>query len=310
MMAAHTDVTVSIIVPVRNAGTDVEGLLTALAAQSFPSERFEVIFGDDGSTDGSLATVTSGPVRARVVTCSPKNAYSARNRAVAEARGSVLAFCDADCRPAPGWLAAGIAELDRADIVAGLIRLVIPDTTPLWALADLDTFLDQERSVRANAAVTANLFVRRELFEAVGGFDDALPGHGDFAFVESCVAVGGRLGFSRNATLEHPARADGSQLLAKVREMHRSYAVRAALSGMRPDGLKLRNWVPVVQTARSRRRGGRPLGLDPRRLADSGVRPGLLRRLSVLPIIYLAIPYAGCIGQLEGWRSVRRAGRA
>jgi glycosyltransferase involved in cell wall biosynthesis len=309
-MAAQNDVTVSIIVPVRNAGYDVEGLLSALAAQTFPLEQFEVVFGDDGSTDGSLTAVATGPVRARVVTCSPKNAYSARNRAVAEAQGSVLAFCDADCRPAPGWLAAGVAELGRADVVAGLIRMVIPDTTPLWALADLDTFLDQERSVRANAAVTANLFVRRELFDAVGGFDDALPGHGDFAFVQACVAAGGRLGFSRDAALEHPARERGWQLLAKVREMHRSYAVRAALGGTRPDGLKLRNWVPVVQTARSRRRGGRPLGLDPRRLADSGVRPGLLRRLSVLPIIYLAIPYAGCLGQLEGWRSVRRRVRA
>lgn len=309
MMAARDDVSVSIIVPVRNAGADIDGLMEALAAQSFPLERFEVVFGDDGSTDDSLATVTAGPVRARVVVCSPNNAYSARNHAVAASRGSVLAFCDADCRPATGWLAAGVAELERADIVAGLIRLVIPDAAPLWALADLDTFLDQERSVRVNTAVTANLFVRRSLFDAVGGFDDSLPGHGDFAFVQSCVAAGGRLRFSRDAAMEHPARVAGSQLLAKVREMHRSYAVRTTLGGTRPDGLKLRNWVPVVQTARSRLRGGRPLGLDARRLADSGIRPGLVRRLTVLPIIYLAIPYAGCLGQLEGWRSVRRAGR-
>ena len=44
---------VSVVVPVYNPGRYLDDLLASLARQSMPADEFEVVFVDDGSTDGS-----------------------------------------------------------------------------------------------------------------------------------------------------------------------------------------------------------------------------------------------------------------
>src|SRR5437764_478754 len=78
-------------------------------------------------------------------------------------------------------------------------------------------------------------------------------------------------------------------------------------AGPIPDGLKLRSWVPFVQSMRGRRRSGRSLLLDRRRLRDSGVEPTPGDDLKALPIIYVLLPYMGGFAQLQGWVRGRRA---
>ena len=54
---------VSVIVPVRNGRDDLMQLIDALGRQTLSRESFEVVIGDDGSTDGStdgLATPDGG----------------------------------------------------------------------------------------------------------------------------------------------------------------------------------------------------------------------------------------------------------
>src|SRR5581483_3168143 len=99
-------------VPVRNGAKWLPGLVESLAAQTLPRERFELVIGDDGSTDGSTEALPTDEGWIRVAVGEPRSSYSARNRAVRESRGRILAFCDADCRPEPEWLERGLASLD------------------------------------------------------------------------------------------------------------------------------------------------------------------------------------------------------
>jgi glycosyltransferase involved in cell wall biosynthesis len=301
---------VSVIAPVRDMDARARALLEALEQQTFPRERFEVILADDGSTSQSLLALATPDDHVRVLPGPRANSYAARNRAVAAAKGSIIASCDADCKPEPDWLEQGIATLQHADVVGGLIRFIVPDHPTVWALLDMSTFLDQRQAVRAGYGVTANLFFRRELFDRVGGFDDTQPNQGDYDFVSRCVAAEARLVFAPEAVVWHPTRDSARRVLRKLWAVNRRYAERESSARRKPEGLKLRNWVPVVQTVRGRRRAGRPVWLDPERLAESGVHPTIGDHLRVLPLIYLLVPYLSGLAQFQGWMVGRRRRRA
>ena len=309
-LAASSEATgtqrVTVVVPTRNAGSALQRLVEALAVQTVARNQFEVVIADDGSDDGSTRgldsdqswlTLTSGP---------PKNSYAARNRAAALAGGAALAFCDADCVPERDWLERGLHALEHADLVAGLVRFELPPRPAVWSLVDVDMFLDQERAVVSNTAATANLFVRRCVFEAVQGFDDSLPNQGDHDFVGRCVAAGATLAFARDAVVLHPPRRGARELLGKVWRVNYMHALRAGRAGRRPSRLRLRSWVPLVQTVRVRRSLNRSLGLDNRRLAEHGVRPRLRDNIRAVPVLYIVVPYLANVAQLAGFLAARR----
>ena len=96
----------SIIVPTFQRPSQLEGCLTALARQRCSPERFEVIVVDDGSDTLPARAVTAwnGSIPVKLIRQRHAGPATARNRGALEASGTVLAFTDDDCRPAPDWL--------------------------------------------------------------------------------------------------------------------------------------------------------------------------------------------------------------
>lgn len=171
---------VSVIVPAHDAEALLPRCLDALAAQEI-AEPFEVIVVDDGSSDGTAVVAEAAQIVERVVRLpGGAGAGAARAAGVAAASGEALAFTDSDCEPAPGWLATGLAALRKADLVQG--RTLPPPG------AEVGPY-DRHLAVTAEWGLyeTANLFVRRELYERVGGFEGGQVG------VET-VRVGGHEG--------------------------------------------------------------------------------------------------------------------
>src|SRR5204863_3618812 len=132
------------------------------------------------------------------------------------ARGRVLAFCDSDCLPARTWLEEALAALENADVVAGEVRFAAPERLTSWSLLTIDMFLDQLRNVLLSRGVTANLVLRRELFETLGGFDESLPSGGDYDFVQRAVEHGARLTYAPRAVVHHPTLDEVRAFLRKV----------------------------------------------------------------------------------------------
>jgi glycosyltransferase involved in cell wall biosynthesis len=299
-------VQVSVIVPARNARKDLRALVHALEGQTLPRAEFEVVIGDDGSDDGGASEFETEDGWIRVLPGPPQNSYAARNRAVRASAAPVLAFCDADCRPEPAWLEQGLSALEDADLAAGRIRFALPERRTVWTLLDMDAFKDHARQVAQGTAETANLFIRRRVYDSCGGFDDTLPEHGDFDFVERCVARGARLVYAPDALVWHPTRDRARPFLRAVWIYNRWYAAREARAGRLPEGLRLRSWVPIVQRLRSRRRFGRSLGPDRSWLAANHVHVRQREHLMALPLMYLLLPYMSSLAQLVGWRDGRR----
>lgn len=158
---------VSVIVPARDAAPTLARTLAALQSQD-TADPYEVIVVDDGSRDETVQIARRFAPLVKVISNeSSEGPGGARNRGATAARATILAFTDADCFPTPQWLSQGCLALREVELVQGR---VLPDP------AFVRTPFDRTLSVEAELGYyqTANLFVRRETFEAVGGFRDWL----------------------------------------------------------------------------------------------------------------------------------------
>ena len=100
----------SIVVPAYNVTATLTETLDSLSAQTFAD--FEIIVVDDGSFDDTAAMAEAHPdPRIRVVRQANRGLAGARNTGIAEARGQVIGFCDADDLWRPGKLAAHVRHL-------------------------------------------------------------------------------------------------------------------------------------------------------------------------------------------------------
>lgn len=161
---------VSVIVPARDAAGTLGRALAALASQRGAFDC-EVVVVDDGSRDQTAAIAERAGVSV-VGHDRALGAAAARNSGAARSSAAVLAFTDADCEPASDWLERGLAATRQADLVQGA---VLPDP------AIEPTAFDRTLRVEAQTGLyeSANLLVRREWFDRVGGFRAFAAGGAD-----------------------------------------------------------------------------------------------------------------------------------
>ncbi len=160
---------VSVIVPARDAAATLGRTLAALAATEHAGPH-EVVVVDDASADATAEVARAGGARV-VASGGPLGPAGARNAGLAATDAPLVAFTDADCVPAPGWLPALVRALESADLVTGP---VLPDPDARRGI--FDRTLDLPGG--SPRFETANLGVRREVAERVGGFEPFAPSPG------------------------------------------------------------------------------------------------------------------------------------
>ena len=197
---------VSVAVPFAGDRVDAERLGRALSRLAL-REGDEVVVADN-SAGAVAASVLDGGVR--VVRADGEwSSYHARNAAAAEATCEWILFMDCDCEPAPYLLDAyfAVPVEQRVGALAGPI-LHAPDQRPLAArYARARNFVVIPEAPGAiPTAPTGNLMVRREAYEAVGGFVEGIRSGGDVDFCRRIQEAGFTLELRPNATVVHPHR--------------------------------------------------------------------------------------------------------
>ena len=197
---------VSVVLPCLNEERNLPRVLGALLAQDLPSELYEVVVVDGGSTDRSVEIAESKGVR---VIRAPRGVSVQRNHGAAETTGQVLAFLDSDCVAPTDWLSRGLHMVEGQGAALAGGPALAPDGSG-WIAKAWDTHMvtRQQRLVddddeRFRLITTQNLFIRREVFEGVGGFDVSLVSGEDFFLCLQVADRGMPVGFDMEMTVAH-----------------------------------------------------------------------------------------------------------
>ena len=236
--ASVTEPFASIIIPCRNAARTIGDTIASMRDQSSPP--LEIIVVDDGSTDGSPEVAERA--RARVIRLT-RRAYAggARNEGIEAARGSVLAFVDADVVVARDWLERVSATLRSNPGIAGVGGRIVNGRRGL--VAELEHFLNlsewmSERERTCNGYPTMAVAYRRE---AVGTIRFPASNYGeDIFFGREIEARGGRIRYDPSIRIEHRhERLDvGSFWARQVHAGRAFYETRRSLD--RPGAILVR----------------------------------------------------------------------
>lgn len=181
---------ISVIIPVHNDTVGLKITLESLKTQSLPSQAFEVIVANDGGSAEVESVCTAYGVKSIKIVPN-QGSYYARNRGLEQAEGPNLAFVDADITVPPQWLESGLAALERADYVAGDIEIEKEKIKEVADLYEFYTAFNIRKYIQQHHfGVTANLFVKKEVFDRVGVFEERLRSSGDLEFGDRVYAAG------------------------------------------------------------------------------------------------------------------------
>ncbi|HIL56330.1 MAG TPA: glycosyltransferase, partial [Rhodothermales bacterium] len=192
---------VAVLVAARDEAHGIGRCLDALLAQDYPADRLTILVADDHSTDRTAEIVRRYEAQTRRLALAgavdepepmpetPEVRYVRVPDPTSPLRGKALAIhtaaehtdapllliTDADCAPAPGWARGLVAGMGDGDGLVGGLTLMQTETT-FGEAQSLDwAFLLGVASALTESGFPAtamgnNLAIRREAYEAVGGY--------------------------------------------------------------------------------------------------------------------------------------------
>jgi len=232
---------VTVAVCTRDRAMNLAGCLDALNALDYPADLLDVIVVDNAPSDSSTRTLVARYPRVRY-TVEPRPGLDwARNRAIREARGAILAFTDDDVVADAGWVKAIAGAFEDEPHAMCVTGLVVPDEidTPAQALFEAYGGFGRgfERRVYRVApgesagrkyggtgrfGTGANMAFRREFFHREGKFDPALDvgtptnGGGDLEMFFRVLRSGAALVYEPAAMVRHRHRRDYAALRTQI----------------------------------------------------------------------------------------------
>jgi len=279
--------TATVAVCTRDRSDDLRRCLDAL--MRLPDDGQEVLVIDNAPATPAARRVVERYQRVRYVLEPRPGLNAARNRALRESRGDIVAFTDDDAAPDPAWLRALQRNFqdDQVVLVTGLTMPLELETT---AQEEFERYTPFGRGFRrivfdglthdplsvGRVGAGANMALRRSALDLVGPFDEALDGGtptrtgGDHEMFSRVLAGGYRIVYDPAALSWHRHRRTWTELRQTlygygtgVYAMWTSSLLRRGEWGVlkRAGAWFVRDQFPAVVRALLRRPGSPPLDL-------------------------------------------------
>jgi glycosyltransferase involved in cell wall biosynthesis len=248
----------SVISPCSNAAETIGETLDAFVQQRW-EEPWEIIVANNRSTDNSMPIVERYYDRLpnlRVIEAVERQGQPyALNTGAKAALGRSIAFCDADDVVGEGWVAAMGHVLEQHEFVAA--RVDVERLNAGWILRSRgnnqrDGLQPYRYPPYLPHAGGGTIGVRRAIFNALGGFDEALPYLHDTDFCWKAQLCGFPLHFAPEAVMHIRYRAALTSLFRQARN-YAEYNV-ALYKRYRPRGMppitmrtSLKAWVTLLR---------------------------------------------------------------
>ena len=248
---------VTVAVCTRDRPEDLAACLDSIERSGYG--EFEILVVDNApSSEAARLLVERRGGRVRYVREPRPGLDWARNRAISEARGDIIAFTDDDVSVDPAWIGALVAAFGADETVAAVTGLVLPAELETEAQVLFERYrgfgrgfaprrvapesreaLARRYGAAGDYGTGANMAFRRSLFDRIGGFDPALGagtrtrGGDDLDMFFRVLKEGHVLVYEPRALVRHRHRRSMDGLRAQIADhgvSFSSYIVRSVMA--------------------------------------------------------------------------------
>jgi glycosyltransferase involved in cell wall biosynthesis len=211
----------SVVLATHNRRPMLKRCIEALGRQTQDSSSFEVVVGDDGSSDGTVEMLRDlgTDFALTILDLGKVGRAAARNAAIEAARGRICLVIDDDVVAEPELVAAHL-EAHRGERIVGIGRLTqAPPDRPDWYSAQFAQTWNEHfdrlegRAVDWTACYAGNLSAPREALLEVGGFVERAAGD-DLEIGFKLSRAGCAIRYLPRARALHEDRKSGARLVA------------------------------------------------------------------------------------------------
>ncbi|MCR4784624.1 MAG: glycosyltransferase [bacterium] len=202
---------ISVVVPTFNRADKLKEVLPTLLNQTMPSDEYEILLCDSGSTDGTAELVDGlGAPNLHLLTGPNQGRSGARNRGIDQAQGEIVLFTDADILADPNLLALHLRyhEAHPGNAVVGN-EIQVKSLEEYQLFSQDPAAHSRHKSTRRflpwHYFLTGNASVPRDLLIKVGKFDISFQGYGheDLELGYRLIKAGLKIYYAPNAINYH-----------------------------------------------------------------------------------------------------------
>ncbi len=201
---------VSIIVPVYNSSLTISKTLDSLKQIDFSKDKLEIVMVDDGSTDNSLDVIRECKIYGlKIIKQKNQGPGAARNNGVRNSKGKFLYFTDSDCYIREDCIKQLYNKFKvdkKIGAVGGAIELP-PEEKNVWAVADhYASWYHHNPKIKSHyvrSTPTANLMIKRGVFDNIGYFKEKIKAGEDVEFGARMQQAGYKFYSLNNAYVYH-----------------------------------------------------------------------------------------------------------